>query len=596
MSQAVASFLDVERSLNARRWAPRLTDSRTALAIAERHGLPEILARVLAARGVGLDDAGTYLNPTLRALMPRPEAVRDLQAGAQRVAAAAMDGETVGIIGDYDVDGMSSCALMMLFLRAAGIEPHVHIPHRVSEGYGPSVEAVEALRGQGCSLLITLDCGVMAHDPLARAVALGMDTVVVDHHQVGEELPQALAVINPNRQDDLSGLGNLCAAGVAMLLVGVTNSVLREAGWWGDERPAPDLLGWLDLVALGTVCDVVPLTGLNRAYVQQGLKVMGHRRHAGLVALGDAARLNRRPDAHALGFVLGPRLNAAGRIGSAMLGFELLTCTDRGRAAEIAQKLERLNRERQEIELAILDRAVRQAEEAGAGHAATPAIVVAGEGWHAGVLGLIASRLKEKFNRPAFAIGIDKEKPHASGSGRSIPGADLGHAVARAVEQGILVKGGGHPMAAGLTIDSKRLGDLRVFLEEHFAAEVATATADPALKIDGALSAGGATLDLITMLERAGPYGSGNPAPVFALPAHRVAYADSAGADHVRCTLQAPDGKRLKAIAFRALHTDLGETLLSERAQPLHIAGRLAINDWGGKREPQLFIDDAARV
>ena len=588
------NFLNVERSLTRRRWRARLAQDRTALAIAERHGLPEILARVLAARGVGLEEAGSYMSPTLRGLMPQPADVRDLERGAARIAEAVMQGETIGIIGDYDVDGMTSTALLLQFLRAAGAEPHVHIPHRVAEGYGPSVAAVEALKQAGCTLLITLDCGVMAHDPLARAAHLGVETVVVDHHQAGEKLPQAHAVINPNRHDDTSRLGYLCAAGVAMLLVATIDRDLREAGWWSDDRPAPDILAWLDLVALATVCDVVPLKGLNRAYVQQGLKVMAARRHVGLTALADAGRLNRKPDTHALGFVLGPRLNAAGRIGSAMLGLDLLTAADRGTANDLAQKLERLNRERQEIELATLDQATRQAEAALGETASAPVIVVAGEGWHAGVLGLIASRLKERFNRPALAIGLTADEAEAPGSGRSIPGADLGRAVAAAADAGIIVKGGGHPMAAGLTVERSRLADLRRFLEDHFASEVAAATADPVLEIDGALSASGATMELIAMLERAGPYGSGNPAPVFAFPAHRIVYADSAGADHVRCTLAASDGARINAIAFRALHTELGETLLSERKHPLHVAGRLSINDWNGKRSAQLFIDDAA--
>ena len=588
------NFLNVARSLSDRRWCARLDENRTALAIAERHGLPEILARVLAARGVGIEDVETYMTPTLRELMPQPGALRDLEAGAQRIAQAVTAGETIGIIGDYDVDGMTSTALLVQFLRAAGTEPHVHIPHRVAEGYGPSVAAVEALKQAGCTLLITLDCGVMAHDPLARAASLGIETVVVDHHQAGEHLPQAHAVINPNRHDDTSGLGYLCAAGVAMLLVATVNRDLKAAGWWSDERPSPDILGWLDLVALGTVCDVVPLKGLNRAYVQQGLKVMAARGRVGLAALADAGRLNRKPDTHALGFVLGPRLNAAGRIGSAMLGLELLTAGDRGTANDLAQKLERLNRQRQELELRCLDQAMRQAEAALGEAAKAPAIVVAGEGWHAGVLGLIAARLKERFNRPAVAIGLSQDQPDAPGSGRSIPGADLGRAIAAAAEAGVIVKGGGHAMAAGLTIERARLGELRRFLEAHFAGEVEAATADPRLLIDGALSASGASMELIAMLERAGPYGSGNPAPVFVFPAHRVVYADSAGADHVRCTLAANDGARINAIAFRALHTALGETMLSERKHPLHVAGRLSINDWGGKRSVQLFIDDAA--
>ena len=436
----------------------------------------------------------------------------------------------------------------------------------------------------------------MAHDPLAHAAGLCFETVIVDHHQVSDTLPEAMAIINPNRHDDVSGTGYLCAAGVTFMLIATINRALRDAGWWSDQRPAPDLLDWLDLVALGTVCDVVPLTGLNRAYVTQGLKVMAARGNIGLAALADAARLNRRPDVHALAFVLGPRLNAAGRIGSAMLGLDLLTATDRGRAMTIAQQLEKLNRDRREIELQIVASAVRQAEAALGETASLPALVVSGENWHAGVLGLVASRLRERFRLPALALGHQPGETIANGSGRSIPGVDLGAVVQVAVEKGILAKGGGHAMAAGLTIELGKIGELRAFLETELAGDVRTAHDAAALEIDGALTASGVTLELIELLERAGPYGAGNPAPVFALPAHRIAWADSAGADHVRCTLQAADGARLEAIAFRALHTPLGETLLSERQRPLHVAGRLSINDWGGSRKPQLMIADAAFV
>ncbi|NNE24195.1 MAG: single-stranded-DNA-specific exonuclease RecJ [Rhizobiales bacterium] len=589
-------FLGIERSILGQPWRARLSDSRAALAISERLDLPEILGRVLAGRDIALDEAEAFLNPTLRTLMPAPEQLCDMNRGAERIAAAMMHGETIGIIGDYDVDGMTSCAILSLFLKAGGTTPEIHIPNRVTEGYGPSRQAVETLQVRGAQLIVTLDCGVMAHDPMDHAADLGIDTVIVDHHQVSEVLPQALAIINPNRNDDLSGAGYLCAAGVTLILVAAINRVLREAGWWSPERPEPDILQWLDLVALGTVCDVVPLKGLNRAYVTQGLKVMSGRGNTGLTALADAARLNRRPDVYALGFLLGPRLNAAGRIGSAMLGLELLTSSDRGQSMNIAQQLEKLNRERQEIELQILASATAQAEAALGGKANLPILVVSGENWHAGVLGLVASRLRERFDLPCFALGHTPGDATAAGSGRSIPGVDLGAAVQGAVAEGIVVKGGGHAMAAGLTLKIDQIGALRAYLESHLADDVKTAGDLKALEIDGALSASGASIALIEMLERAGPYGSGNPAPVFALPAHRIAYADAAGADHVRCTLQAADGSRIAAIAFRALHTELGEVLLTERGKPLHIAGRLSINDWGGSRKPQLMIADAAFV
>ncbi len=471
----------------------------------------------------------------------------------------------------------------------------VHIPDRLTEGYGPSARAVEQLKDQGTELLVTLDCGVMAHDPLARAAELGLVTIIVDHHQAGELLPEAHAVINPNRQDDVSGLGFLCAAGVTMIFVAAVNRVLRQKGFYGGERPEPNMLQWLELVSLATVCDVVPLKGLNRAYVTQGLKIMARRENLGLSCLADVARLKRKPDCYALGYLLGPRINAAGRVGHANLALRLLTTRDKGEAAQIAQELERLNRERQEIEIAVVDQAMVQADQMLGKERRASVLVVSGRGWHPGVVGLAAARLKERFNLPGFVLAEDREGKLASGSGRSIPGVDLGSAVREAFEAGLIEKGGGHAMAAGLTVAKERLGDLRGFFEERLSAQVAAAQ-DRALSVDAALTAGGATLELIELLEQAGPYGTGHPAPVFAFSAHRVLYADPAGSDHIRCTIASADGKRMKALAFRAMGTDLGELLLSERQFPLHIAGRLTVDDWSGARVPSLHIEDAARV
>jgi single-stranded-DNA-specific exonuclease len=592
---AAEPFLGIRRSLTGRLWLPRLASSRDALAIAEKHDLPEILGRVLAGRGVKLDEVEAYLTPTIRGLMPQPSAINDMEKGAERLADAIMAGEAIGIIADYDVDGVTSAALMRLFLRAAGTEAVVHIPDRLTEGYGPSEAAVRALKDKGVSLLLTLDCGVLAHDPLAHAAELGMTAIIVDHHLAGATLPEAHSVINPNREDDLSGFGYLCACGVAMILVAATNRALRRRGWYAGSRPEPNLLQWLELVAIATVCDVVPLKGLNRAYVTQGLKVMARRENPGLAALADAARLKRRPDPYALGFLLGPRLNAAGRIGSAGLALELLTSRDRATCGELAQKLENLNRDRQAIEMAVVDAAIAQAELALGREGRQPVIMVAGEDWHAGVLGLAASRLKERFNLPAIVLGHAKGAGVAAGSGRSISGVDLGNAVRAALDAGLILKGGGHAMAAGLTLDLARLADLRAFFEEKLA-HALTLSGTRRLDFDGALSAGGASLDLIELLDQAGPYGAGNPSPLFALPAHRVLYADRAGNDHVRCTLAASDGSRIKAVAFRALGSDLGEMLLSERQHPLHLAGRLTVDDWNGGRTPCFHIEDIAEV
>ncbi|CAN5514161.1 single-stranded-DNA-specific exonuclease RecJ [soil metagenome] len=592
---SAAAFLGVTRSLSGRIWRERPTDERLAAAIAQRHDLPEILGRVLAARGVALDDVELYLNPTLRRLMPQPGVLADMEKGAARLADAVISGERIGIIGDYDVDGVSSCALIGRFLRAVGSDAAVHIPDRIAEGYGPSIAAISTLRDAGASLLLTLDCGVLAHDPLAHARDVGLDSIIVDHHQAAAELPHAHAVINPNRQDDVSGFGYLCAAGVTMILIAVTNRVLRQRGWYNAERLEPNMLQWLELVALATVCDVVPLTGLNRAYVTQGLKIMARRENPGLAALSDAARLKRRPDPYALAFLLGPRLNAAGRIGNANLALELLITQDKSRAAQIAQELEALNRDRQAVEMAVVDAAHREAEAAMAGEGGPPVVVVMGEGWHPGVLGLAAARLKERWNRPSIVLGHTRDALHAAGSGRSIPGADLGVAIRTALAQGLILKGGGHAMAAGLTLERSRLAELVEFLGENMA-YARDLSAERVLAIDGALAASGATLDLIELLEMAGPYGAGNPSPLFAFPAHRILYADAAGSDHIRCTLQAADGTRLKAVAFRQLGTDLGEALLSERQHPLHVAGRLVADDWNATRVASLHIEDAAEI
>ena len=459
------AFLGVESSVLGNRWAARLQETRLAEAISQKHDLPDILGRVLAARDVAIDDVEKFLNPTLRTFMPQPSAVRDLEKGASRLADAVLRDEQIGIITDYDVDGVSTAALVVNFLRAIGSSPRVYIPDRLVDGYGPNENAVRELQQQGAKLLITLDCGVLSHDPIAHATELGLDTIIVDHHQAGEHLPGAWAVINPNRLDDTSGLGHLCAAGVAMMLVATTNKVLRERGYYAGERLEPNMLQWLELVALATICDVVPLKGLNRAYVTQGLKVMSRRENIGLAALADVAGMKRKPDVYALGFILGPRLNAAGRVGHASEALSLLLEKDRGRAMQLASALDELNRKRQVIEMRVVDEAVAQAD-AALGQDRRPSVIIANAtGWHPGVVGLAASRLKERFKLPSLALASNKESGVAVGSGRSITGVDLGRAVRLALESGIIEKGGGHAMAAGLTVSLDRLADLRAFLE-----------------------------------------------------------------------------------------------------------------------------------
>ncbi len=512
-------LLGVSRSALRRAWRDRLdaAGQARALAIAQLHGHSDLLARVLAGRGVAIEAASLHLDPTLRRLLPDPSGLADMDAAAARLTAAVTAGETVAIFGDYDVDGAASAALLGDFLTAAGTPHLIHIPDRIFEGYGPNVQAIAALGAAGAKLLICVDCGTTSHVAIAEARRLGLDVIVLDHHQAPEHLPEAL-VVNPNRQDDLSGLGQLCAAGVAFLTLIAVNRLLRAAHFWGAQ-PEPDLLLGLDLVALATIADVAPLTGLNRALVTKGLALMRARGRPGLAALFDVAGAGGPPTVHHLGFLIGPRINAGGRIGDAALGAKLLTTADPVAARQIAEQLNQLNRERQTVEAATLEFATAEALAAAARTGEGAAVLVAGEGWHPGVVGLVAARLREKFRRPAFAITFDGEI--GTGSGRSIPGIDLGKAVRHAVESGLLLKGGGHAMAAGLTIARAQFDAFAAFLETALAEQVAAAQADEALLIDAALSAAGASAELYAILEKAGPFGAGNPDPVLVFPAHR---------------------------------------------------------------------------
>ncbi len=584
-------FLGVSHSLTGRGWRSRLDGRGEAIAtaIAQRGIASESLARVLAGRGVGIESAPAFLAPALKRDLPDPSTLADMDAAAARLADAVERGEPVAIFGDYDVDGATSAALLHDVLAGLGLQPRIYIPDRIYEGYGPNPEAIDNLIDAGATLIVCVDCGSTSFEALERAKARGADTIVLDHHQVGADLPPAVAVVNPNRRDDVSGQGQLAAVGVTFL---AAVALLREVKRRDNARPLPDLLPLLELVALGTVCDMVQLTGLNRAFVAKGLVALRRSERIGVRALIESARLRSPPDCGHLGFLLGPRINAGGRIGEATLGARLLTTKDAGEAGEIAALLDRLNGERQAIEAAAVAEAIADAE-AEIGEGEGPPVLIAGrEGWHPGVVGLVAARLKERFERPAFAVAWNGAS--GSGSGRSIPGVDLGAAVRAAVEEGILVKGGGHAMAAGVTLERDRLGAFRTFLETRLAADVRTARDDRDLVLDGALSAGGATQALVEELERAGPYGNGNPAPTFALPAHRVAFADKAGNGHVRLTLAAPSGESLKAIAFRSADAPLGRALLSARGKPLHVAGTLSLDHYGGSPRPQLRVVDAA--
>ena len=588
-------FLNVERSFLDRPWRSRLDSAgeARALAIAQISGQGDMMARVLAGRGVGLDEVERYLDPTLRDLMPDPFTLQDMEPAIARLVHAVRRQEKIAIFGDYDVDGATSAALLAQFLRDCGCETIVHIPDRIVEGYGPNGEAMRAFAAQGASLVVTVDCGIVSFEPFALAKKLGLDVVVFDHHQAPEILPEALALVDPNRQDDLSGLGYLCAAGVVFMALVALNRALRAEGFW-QGRQAPDLLAGLDLVALGTVADVVPLTGLNRAFVVKGLAIMRARQRPGLTALLDIAGADGPPRPYHLGFLVGPRINAGGRIGDASLGVKLLMTRDEFEARAIAAKLDKLNRERQAMEQVTLEHAEAEAlallgpDDQGA------SLVVAGIGWPPGIVGLIAARLKERFSRPAFALALNGAE--ATGSGRSVPGVDLGRVVRAAVESGLLVKGGGHAMAAGVTLASARIAEFRAFLDSRLATSIAAARENVGLEIDAALSAGAASVDLVEAIESAGPYGSGNPEPVFAFASHRLVDVAPVGADHLRLRAVAPDNSKLEAIAFRVATGPLGAALLASRGELVHLAGALTINRYGGRSKAQLRLMDAARV
>ena len=581
---AEGAFLGVEASLTGRRWVgPGVEVARAAELLVQRTALPDAVCQVLARRGVTPEEAEGFLAPALRDLLPNPRALKDMEAAAARFLRAVKGRERIAIFADYDVDGGSSAALLLIWLREMGQAATLYVPDRIDEGYGPNDEAMEAL-AKAHDLIVCVDCGTLSHGPVAAAMKAGADVMIADHHLAGETLPDCLAVVNPNRHDDDSGMGHLCAAGVVFLLLIAANRLRRAAG-----KDAPDLMAALDLVALATVADVAPLIGLNRAFVRQGLKVMAQRARPGLRALADVANLTSAPAAFHLGYLLGPRVNAGGRIGKADLGARLLATTSEEEAEGIAHELDRLNAERRRIEADVLAAAVEQAEARGAD---APLVWAAADGWHPGVVGIVAARLKERFNRPAVVIGVDGAE--GKGSARSVEGVDLGAAVAACAREGVLLKGGGHRMAAGLTVAADRIEEAMEMLAAKLAKDFAALPTARALRIDGALTAAAATPELVELLEAAGPFGQAAPAPRFALPAMKISFAKRAGEDHLRLTLTDPAGGRLDAIAFRAFQSDLGPFLEARQGQPTHLAGRLEIDDWGGRRKAKLRVEDAA--
>ncbi|MEO1136508.1 MAG: single-stranded-DNA-specific exonuclease RecJ [Pseudomonadota bacterium] len=573
---------------SGRHWRLRQADPEQAARIAGALSLDPVLARILAARGVNADDAARYLHPSLREALPDPFVLKDMDRAASRLARAVTQGETIGVFGDYDVDGTTAAALLKSYFDEIGVSTLIYLPDRITEGYGPSADAFLKLKEDGADVIITVDCGASAHEPIEKAAAAGVDIVVFDHHQMSGPPPAgAAAVVNPNRLDDVSTLGNLSAAGVAFIGLVAINRELRAAGFF-QKRQEPNLLSLLDLAALGLVCDVMDMTGLTRVLVAQGLKVLGGGGNSGLKALGVQAGVKGPPSTYHLGFLLGPRINAAGRIGHANLAFELMTTQDPARRDALAERLHVLNAERQEIEAEVQAAAEREIER-NQRHA-DDVIVTAGEGWHPGVIGIVAGRLKEIYDRPVIVIGLDGDA--GKGSGRSITGVDLGAAIGEAREAGLLVAGGGHAMAAGLTIDASRIDAFRKRLNEQLSRAVVVARTNRVFDIDAVVAPSAVTKSFADLINKAGPYGPGNPEPSFALLNMRAAYPKVVGKGHLSLTLESDTGETARAIAFRAEGQPLGEILRSGRR--FHVAGKIRADDWRGGDTGQVQITDAA--
>lgn len=581
----MAAFLGVETSLTGRRWiGPEGDRDRAALALSQQTGAAPLLASVLARFGVQAEDVPSFLAPTLRELMPDPSTLLDMDKAASIFWNAVKNKQRIAIFADYDVDGGSSAALLMSWLRDMGLQATLYVPDRMDEGYGPNDAAMTKL-GRAHDLVVCVDCGTLSHGPIEAANRAGATVIVLDHHLGGETLPPAAAVVNPNRQDEDSPLTYLCAAGVVFMMLVALNRLMRNEGVTG-----PDLTALLDLVALATVADVAPLQGLNRAFVRQGLKIMRQRARPGITALTDVAKVTSEPNTYHLGYLLGPRINAGGRIGKADLGAGLLAATSPHEAAAMAEQLDALNRERREIEARVQDEAMDQAETRGFD---APLVWAAADGWHPGVVGIVASRMKEASNRPSVVIGF--ENGVGKGSGRSVTGIDLGAAIATLAREGLLEKGGGHKMAAGLTVLEDKLSAAMARLTELLEKQGAGSMGPRDLRIDGALDPKGATVELIDELETAGPFGAGASAPRVALPAQKISFAKKVGDGHLSISLDG-GGQRIKAIAFGAFKTDMGPALEQHKGAPFHLAGRLEVDDWGGQRKPSLRIEDASPV
>jgi len=597
-SEAADSLLGVRRSALGQRWEQRPVIIRHAEAIANRLGVTMTVGQLISARGIGIDEAEAFYNPSLKDSLPDPSSLLDMDKGAARIIRAVDQGEEIAIFGDYDVDGATSSAVLYRYLTAVGARVRIYIPDRMAEGYGPNEKALIGLRDAGVDLVITVDCGILAYAPLQAAKDAGLDVIVVDHHKAEATLPEAAAVINPNRLDDTSEQGQLAAVGVSFLLAVAINRMLREAGYFKGGRHEPDLRTLLDIVALGTVADVVPLVGANRALVTQGLKVMANRRNVGLTNLADVGRIAEAPTAYHAGFILGPRVNAGGRVGKSDLGARLLTCDDPIEARKIAEKLDKYNEERRAIEAEVLEAALAQLEARYGIEGNPDTITVAyGEGWHPGVIGIVASRLKDKYGLPALVIGSEgAHAVEAKGSARSITGVDLGAAVIEAVQQGLLLKGGGHAMAAGLSVTPDKIEALTDFLQTHLRSQVARARESRALKIDAVVALSGASTYLIDQIEKVGPFGAGNPGPRFAIPALDLIKVDRVGQNHLRCIFKSKEGKSIKAMAFRQADEPMGHLLNTGIGRRFHIAGKLKKDTWGGTPKAEIMLDDVSLI
>ena len=584
--------LDVADSLSNKKWVQRAEkiphSERLIETVIQKYELPEIIARAVIGRNISLEQIEPYLYPKLKQLLPDPLILKDMQKGISQLANVIMSGGKIGLFADYDVDGATSAALFINFLKKINIETTLYIPDRIAEGYGPNIFGLKQLANDGADLILTLDCGISAFKVLNEAAGAGLSIIVIDHHMAEVELPRATAVINPNRIDDTSGLGFLAAVGVSFLFIVALNRQLRQEGWYKDKEE-PALIQLLDLVALGTVCDVVPLTQLNRAFVSQGLKVIASRGNVGLRVLSEVAKIDQKTDSYQLGFVLGPRINAGGRVGMADIGARLLSTNDLSLATTLAKTLDANNTVRKEIEASVLKEAIEQAE---VRIQDDDVILVYGEKWHPGVIGIIAARLKEKFNKPACVVSFDGVT--GKGSGRSIPKWDLGASIIAGVQSNILTVGGGHGMAAGFSIQRERIEEFRRFICSRFNLSSLNEATSVELKLDGVLSVGGMDRNIINVLSLLEPYGSGNPEPIFAIPSVEITYSAIVGENHVRCNFRSPEGSTIKGIAFRSSDNAVGRTLMNHKGRRFNLAGKVKEDNWQGREGVQVIIEDVA--